>query len=81
MYEDLYVMNGKVIALTLLLSGQQPSAEDCNVTPEDFTKICNELKNEGLISDVNDGTPLNAEVTEKVKDYINTMADKMNELL
>lgn len=80
MYQDLYVINAKVLALTSLLGGKQPSAEDCDVTPKDFKKICEELNNEGLISNVNYGEILNAEVTDKGMDYINTITDRVKEL-
>ncbi len=80
MYHDLYVINGKVAALNSLLGGEKPSAEDCSVTPDDFIAICAELYSEGLINNANIGKTLNAEVTDKGINYINTIIDRIKEL-
>ncbi|MGM0875602.1 MAG: hypothetical protein ACQEWV_12535 [Bacillota bacterium] len=81
MYEDLYVINGKVTILTSLLGGKEPSAEVCDVTPEDFAKICEELENEGLIRNANfihgKGNAISAEVTGKGIKYFDRITNRL----
>lgn len=77
MNEDLYVINGKVSILTSLLNNKEPSAEACDVTPEDFVKICEEMYNEGLISHTNFGNVLNAEVTDKGVNYFDSITNRL----
>ncbi|MDT3766121.1 hypothetical protein [Priestia filamentosa] len=77
MNEDLYVINGKILILTSLLNDKEPSAETCDVTPEDFVKICEEMYNEGLISHTNFGDMLNAEVTDKGFNYFDNITNRL----
>jgi hypothetical protein len=77
MNEDLYVINGKVSILTSLLNDKVPSAESCDITPEDFVKICEEMYNEGLLSHTNFGNVLNAEVTDKGLNYFDSITNRL----
>ncbi|MGM7723866.1 hypothetical protein [uncultured Metabacillus sp.] len=77
MNEDLYVINGKAAILSSLLDGKVTSADACEVTPEDFAKICGDMKKEGLIRQVNFGNVLNVEVTEKGINYFDSITNKL----
>lgn len=73
MYDDLYEINGKASILSSLLHGNVPSAEECQLAPEEFEQICNELYNEGYLRRTNLGNVLNAEVTDKGMSYLDTI--------
>jgi hypothetical protein len=77
MIEDLYVINGKVSILTSLLNDREPYAETCDVTPEDLVKICEEMSNEGLITHTNFGNVLNAVVTVKGVNYLDSITNRL----
>ncbi|KKI93499.1 hypothetical protein WQ54_04540 [Bacillus sp. SA1-12] len=77
MNENLSFINGRIAILSSLLDGKVTTAAACNVTAEDFAKICGDLKNEGLIRQVNFGNVLNVEVTEKGINYIDNSTNRI----
>ncbi|PGT82128.1 MULTISPECIES: hypothetical protein [Bacillaceae] len=77
MYDDLYVINGKAAILSSLINGNIPTAEECNLTSEDFEKICEEMYEEGLIQRTNLGNVVNAEVSNKGIHFFDNIANSL----